>query len=241
MARTSRSVFQPDALAFFRGLRRQNTKPWFEAHRDQYLVAVRDPLRQLVEEMDLRLAGMAPEIIGDPKRSAFRIHRDIRFSRDKSPYKTHAACWFYHRDASRKVGQDGEGGSAGFYFHVEPGASLLGAGIWMPARPALARIRDRIAEDPDGFSAIASDRALKRRFGGLDDSAVLKRMPRGYPEDHPAAGWLKYQSFIMGRTLTDAEVTGPRLPTILEQDYARLLPLVRWLNGALGLPPAKRR
>ena len=241
MASTSRPIFTPDALRFFRGLKRANTKPWFEAHRDQYLVSVRDPLRQLVEEIDLRLAGFAPEIIGDPKRSAFRIHRDVRFSRDKSPYKTHAACWFYHRDASRKVGQDGEGGSAGFYFHIEPGASLVGGGIWMPARPALARIRDRMDESHDEFHAIAADKTLRRRFGGLDDSAVLKRMPRGYPEDHPAAGWLKYQSFTMGRSLTDTEVTGSRLPTILEQEYTRLVPLVRWLNRALGLATASRR
>lgn len=234
-------MFTPEALRFFRGLKRANTRPWFEAHRDQYLACVRDPLRQLVEEMDLRLAGFAPEIIGDPRRSAFRIHRDIRFSRDKSPYKTHAACWFYHQDASRKVGQDGEGGSAGFYFHLEPGASLVGGGIWMPARAALARIRKLMDARPAEFHAIASDKALRRRFGGLDDSAVLKRMPRGFPEDHPAAAWLKYQSFTMGRPLTDAEVTGVRLPTILEQEYTRLLPLVRWLNRALGLAPATRR
>src|SRR5947199_409431 len=99
-------------------------------------------MRALIEEMDVRLARFAPEITGDPKRSMFRIYRDIRFSKDKSPYKTHAACWFYHRDADARVGGDAEGGGAGFYFHLAPGGSLIGAGIWMPSRPILNRLRD---------------------------------------------------------------------------------------------------
>ena len=82
----------------------------------------------LVEEMDVRLAELAPEIVGDPKRSIFRIHRDVRFSNDKSPYKTNAACWFYHMDAGRGVGGDAPHGGAGFYFHLEPGESCWAAG-----------------------------------------------------------------------------------------------------------------
>lgn len=124
-------------------------------------------------------------------------------------------------------------GSAGFYFHLEPGRSMVGAGLWRPPKPQLDKLRDAIAEGPDGFERVA--KSLKK-FGGLDDEAVLKRMPRGYPETHPAARWLRYQSFTAGRQLKDAEVTGPRLPAILEKDFTALLPLVRWLNGALGLP-----
>jgi len=80
-------------------------------------------MRELIEEMDVRLARFAPEIVGDPRRSMFRIYRDMRFSKDKSPYKTHVACWFYHRDADSGVGGDAEGGGAGFYAHIEPGGS----------------------------------------------------------------------------------------------------------------------
>lgn len=230
-----------EALRFFTQLKRHNAKPWFEAHRATYEQAVRAPLRALVEAMDVRFARFAPEIVGDPRRSLFRIHRDIRFSRDKSPYKTHAGVWFHHRDAGRQVGREGEGGSAGFYFHLEPGASFVGGGLWMPPRSALAKLREALVDDPASFEAIVTEPRLGRRFGGLDDEAVLKRMPRGYAEDHPAAAWLRYQSFIMGRSLTDAQVTGARLPALLERDFASLLPLVRWLNGALGLAPARRR
>ena len=233
--------FTPDALRFLRGLKRHNVRPWFEAHRTDYEVHVRDPMRALIEQMDVRLARFAPEITGHPRRSMFRIYRDVRFSSDKSPYKTHAACWFHHRDADRRVGSEAEGGGAGFYFHVEPGGSYVGGGMWMPPRSVLGRIRDAIAEDPGAFDRLVRAPRLLRRFGGLSDEAVLKRMPRGFSDNHPAARWLRYQSFVMGRALTDAQVTSPRLPALLEQDFSLLLPLVRWINGALELRPAAQR
>jgi len=233
--------FSRASLRFFRGLARNNTRPWFEAHRADYERDVRAPMRALIEEMDVRLAGFAPEITGDPKRSMFRIHRDVRFSKDKSPYKTHAACWFAHRDADRRVGSEAEGGSAGFYLHLQPGNSFVGAGMWIPARPVLNKLRDGIAEKPRAFERVVQDPTFVRRFGGLDDEAMLKRMPRGFAETHPAARWLRYQSFTAGRRLTDAQVTSAKLPALLQADFTRLLPLVRWLNGALGLRSAARR
>ena len=235
-------TFTPATLAFFRGLARHNAKPWFEAHRADYEQQVVVPMHALIEEMDVRLARFAPEITGDPKRSMFRIYRDVRFSKDKSPYKTHAACWFWHRDADPRVGDQSDAGGAGYYFHLEPGSSFVGAGIWMPPRPLLAKLRDAIAEDVRGFERVVTHRGFVRRFGGgLDDEATLKRMPRGFAETHPAARWLKYQSFVAGRPVADRQTTSPRLPALLEADFTRLLPLVRWLNGALGHRAAARR
>jgi uncharacterized protein (TIGR02453 family) len=233
--------FTAATLRFFRGLKRHNTKPWFESHRAEYEQEVRAPMRALIEELDVRLARFAPEITGDPKRSMFRIYRDIRFSKDKSPYKTNAACWFRHRDAEARVGSEAEGGGAGFYFHLAPNSSFVGAGIWMPPRPMLNRLRDAIAEDSAGFERVVLAPAFRRRYGGLDDEAKLKRMPRGFAETHPAARWLRYQSFTAGRALRDAQVTSVRLAALLEDDFARLLPMVRWLNLALGLRPATSR
>lgn len=233
--------FTPAALRFLRGLARNNAKPWFERHKPDYERDVRLPMRALIEEMDVRFAGFAPEFTGDPKRSMFRIHRDVRFSRDKAPYKTHAACWFRHRDADHRVGGAAEGGGAGFYFHLEPGASFVGGGIWMPPRPVLSRLREGLADDLRGFERVVRSAAFRRRFGDLSDDAMLKRVPRGFAENHPAARWLKYQSFTVGRKLTDAQVTGSRLAALIEANFAAMLPLVRWLNGRLGLKGAARR
>lgn len=233
--------FTAATLRFLRGLKQNNAKPWFEAHRADYELHVRDPMRALIEEMDVRLARFAPEITGDPKRSMFRIYRDVRFSKDKSPYKTHAACWFHHRDADRRVGSEAEGGGAGFYFQIAPGECFVAAGIWMPPRSVLNRIRDAIAEDPRGFGRVVLARPFVRRFDGLHEEAVLKRMPRGFSEDHPAAPWLRFQSFTTGRALSEAQATRPRLGVLLEADFTGMLPLVRWLNAALGLRPATTR
>jgi uncharacterized protein (TIGR02453 family) len=230
--------FNPAALRFFRGLAANNEKAWFEAHREDYETEIREPMRELISEMDARIAKFAPEIGGDPKRSMFRINRDIRFSKDKSPYKTNAGCWFNHRSASRKVGSEANEGSAGYYFHFQPGKSFLGAGIWMPPRPQLNKLRDAIAEKPKPF--LEMTRSIPKRFGGLSDDNALKRMPRGYAEDHPAAQYLRFQSFTTGRELTDADVTSPKLPALLAREYEALLPLVRWINGSFGLSQQRR-
>lgn len=233
--------FSERGFRFLRALRRHNDRDWFAAHRAEYEAYVRDPMRTLVEEMDVRLARIAPEMVGDPARSIFRIHRDVRFSADKSPYKTHAAAQFYHRDAGRGAGVDATGAGASFYFHFDPVESFVAGGLWMPARPALNAIREALAADPDGFEAIVLNRAFRRRFGALEDEAVLKRMPRGFSENHPAARWLRYRSFVGYRALTPADVTSRRLPATLERDFVLLLPLVRWLNAAVGYQPALRR
>jgi uncharacterized protein (TIGR02453 family) len=225
--------FTPGALTFFRGLAKNNNKEWFEAHRAEYENEVREPMRELIGEMDARIAKFAPEIGGDPKRSMFRINRDIRFSKDKSPYKTNAGCWFNHRAATRKVGSEANEGSAGYYFHFQPGHSFLGAGVWMPPRPQLNKLRDAINEKPKPF--LEMTRGIPKRFDGLTDEGALKRMPRGYAEDHPAAKYLRFQSFTTGRELTDADITSPKLPALLAREYEALLPLVRWINGAFGL------
>ncbi len=233
--------FTPEALGFLRRLRRNNRRDWFERHRAVYEAEVREPMRALVEEMDIRLARLAPELTGDPRHSLFRIHRDIRFSADKSPYKTNAACQFYHQDAGRGAGQDAHAAGAGLYFQLAQGECFVAGGMWMPARPALERIREAIAHAPDAFGRLTSDSRFRRRFGRLDQEAMLTRMPRGYAEDHPAARWLRYRSFTASRDLDLEEVMSPRLPDILERDFTTLIPLVRWLNRAIGYSEWERR
>ena len=232
--------FDPALFRFFASLKRHNERGWFEGHRVEYESQVRGPMRAFVEEMDIRLARLAPELLGDPRRSLFRIHRDVRFSADKSPYKTHTACWFFHRDAGRGVGSEAHGG-AGLYVHLEPNQSMVGGGIWMPPKPTLDLIREAIAEHPTALAKLLQAPAFRRRFGGLSDEARLTRVPRGFAPDHPAGEWLRLKSFTAGRELTRDEALDPKLPARLETDFRTLLPLVRWLNAAIGFLPATSR
>ena len=233
--------FSPKAMTFLRGLAKNNRKEWFEEHRGDYETWLKQPLATLIEEVDVRLAEVAPEIIGSPKKSSFRIHRDVRFSKDKSPYKTHVACWFFHRDAGHGVGGDAAHGGAGFYFHMAPTGSFCGGGIWMPPRPALMKLRQALAENQEGFEEIVLAKAFTRRFGALDDEAMLTRTPRGFDPTHAAATWLRYQSFTAGQELSATDVRSAKLPDILAKSYAALTPFIRWLNDALGLKPSAMR
>jgi len=234
---------RPTSLTFLRALRKHNRRDWFEANRATFEREIKTPLKALVEELDVRFATLAPEFVGDPKSSLFRIYRDIRFSKDKSPYKTHAAFWIFHRAPGRGVGQTVDGG-AGFYFHLEPGASLVAAGLWMPPRPKLQLVRDAIADDVASWESVALAKPFVRRFGGLtedDPGAMLKRLPRGYAPGHPAERWLRFNSFTVSRALSNAEVLSPKVASAVMKDYAAMLPMVRWLNRALGFLPSTHR
>jgi len=233
--------FKPGAMAFLRGLGKNNRKEWFEEHRADYERHVKSPMLALIEEVDARLGAIVPEVIGSPRKSMFRIHRDVRFSKDKSPYKTHAACWFYHKDAGHSLGGEAAHGGAGFYFHFDAKSSFCGGGIWMPPRAGLQRIRQSLADDTKGFEEIVLSRGFRTRFGALDTEAMLQRTPRGFDADHRAAKWLRYQSFTAGRELTREELLSPKLPSVLEKNFGAMVPYVRWLNDALGLRAATSR
>jgi uncharacterized protein (TIGR02453 family) len=235
--------FRPRALAFLRDLRRNNRREWFEARRDVFVREVSDPMKALVEELDVRFADIAPEFVGDQKRSMFRIYRDVRFSRDKSPYKTHAALWIFHRAPGRGVGKEIDGG-AGFYVHLEPGHSLVAGGLWMPPRPSLAKVRAHFDVDLPGWNRAVGSPAFERRFGKLTDDepgVLLKRLPRGYAEGHPAERWLRYNSFTVSREYPDTEILSPKLVQRAMKDFVLIVPMCRWLNRALGYLPAASR
>jgi uncharacterized protein (TIGR02453 family) len=240
---TSFAGFSPAAFTFLRSLKKNNRREWFEANRATYERELKSPMKALVEELDVRFAELAPEYIGDPKSSMFRIHRDIRFSKDKSPYKTYVAFWIFHRAPGRGVGQTVDGG-AGFYFHLEPGACLVAGGLWMPPSPKLQKVREAIVDDLDAWEEVVTDKAFVRRFGGLtddEDGILLKRLPRGYAPGHPAERWLRFKSFTVSRALSDEDASSPKVAATVMKEYAVMLPMVRLLNRALGFLPAIRR
>ena len=233
--------FPAAGFTFLRGLKRHNERDWFEERREAFERGVRAPMAALVEALDVRMATIAPEIVGDPKKSVFRIHRDVRFSKDKSPYKAFLAAWLFHRDQGRSAAMRAHGGSAGVYVHFEPGASFIAGGMWLPPSATLERVRRTLIDDVAGFERAAASRAFVARYGGLTDEAMLTRPPRGFESDGPAARWLRYRSFMASRPIPDDDMRSAALPDLLTDDLAALAPLVRWLNAALGYRAADRR
>lgn len=217
--------FAPEARQFLRDLRDNNNREWFRPRKADYEQYVRRPLLDLVEELGDSIEEYAPGYLRDPRKSVYRIYRDIRFSRNKQPYKTHAAAVF------PPVGLDRHSG-AGFYFHFSPEELLVGGGVYAPGTSELLRIREQIAADPDEFRAILSNEAFARAFGGLEGER-LKRTPRGFPRDHPAADLLVYKQFLSGVTVSSEEIEKPSIGGLIDRHFRTLAPLLEYLNRPL--------
>ena len=183
-------TFSAETLRFLRALKRNNDREWFKARRDRYDTHVREPMIRLIERLAVDFQRFAPEIVASPKTSLYRVYRDTRFSDDKTPLKIQASASFRWRGL-------GKGEGAGLYLEVHPQWVWMGGGFWAPPTPQLVRIREHIAMTWPKIDQIAKARTL-RRIGPLHGDH-LTRVPRGYPKDHPAAEYLKYRQFLVGR------------------------------------------
>ncbi|AKC87873.1 DUF2461 domain-containing protein [Pseudoxanthomonas suwonensis] len=224
------SYFSDASFRFLRGLARHNDKAWFEQHRQDYEANVRQPFLRLLVDLQPALASVSPHFRADPRTvggSLFRIHRDARFSNDKSPYKSWQGARLFH-ERRREVP------APSFYLHLQPGESFVGAGLWHPEPDTQRRVRQFILDNPGAWKKAAHAPALRRRFD-LDDSEVLSRPPRGFPADFEFVGDLKHRNWVFWRSLDDATMTGPRLRRTLETDLAALGPFVDYLCAALDL------
>src|SRR5688572_27062687 len=175
-------AFPAEGIKFLRALKRNNKREWFLAHKSTYERAVKQPMELLVLSLAEDFAKMAPELVANPKTSIYRIYRDTRFSKDKSPYKTHAAAVFPRSGFEKHQG-------AALYLHIAPDEVFLGGGVYMPLPEDLNAIRRHIAENFSGFKSIVEGRSFCRIFGKLSGEQ-LARVPRGFPADHPAADYL---------------------------------------------------
>lgn len=224
------TYFTEASFRFLRGLARHNDKAWFQAHRADYEVHVRQPFLRLIAGLQPALARISPHYRADPRPlggSLFRIHRDARFSRDKSPYKTWQGARLFH-ERRREVP------APSFYIHLQPGESFVGAGLWHPEPDTQRRVRQFILENPGSWKAAAHAPALRRRFA-MDEREMLVRPPRGFPADFRFIDDLRHRNWVLWRPLEDATMTGPRLRHTLETDLAALGPFVDYLCAALDL------
>ena len=224
------TYFSNASFKFLRGLDRHNDKAWFDLHRQDYEAQVRQPFLRLVADLQPAVAAISPHYRADPRPvggSLFRIHRDTRYSHDKSPYKPWQGARLFH-ERRREVA------APSFYLHLQPGESFVGAGLWHPETHTQRKVRQFILENPAAWNKTAHDPKLRRRFD-LEDGEMLVRAPHGFPADFEFIDDLKHRNWAMLRPLDDATMTGPRLRRIVEADLATLAPFVDYLCAALDL------
>lgn len=222
--KTSFPGFSPEALRFFVQLKRYNNRLWFLKHKETYEREIKEPMVSLVLEINSQLRNLAPELITEPKRAIYRIYRDVRFSADKSPYKTHTAALF----APRGLGKHA---CAGLYFHFAPDELLLAGGVYMPGPKELLAIRSHIAANPKALPDILSQRQVAA-LGGLQGDRLV-RVPKGFAPDQPAADLLRYKQFLVWVKHPPEMALGEDLLHTIVQTFRTLLPLVRFLNAPL--------
>ena len=222
------SGFSSGALRFFRQLKRNNSREWFLAHKGIYEKEVKAPMVELVLALGAELQKFAPEMVTDPKRAIYRIYRDIRFSQDKTPYKTHIAAVFAPRGIPKHAG-------GGFYFHISPQELLIAGGVYMPGPKELLDIRNHISMNGPRLRKIIEDLQFKKHFGSLEGEK-LSRVPKGFPADHPAADLLRYKQFLVSVTEPPELALRPELLPRLTQHFRAMTPLVHFLNSPLTDP-----
>lgn len=212
-------------FAFLSDLKRNNDRAWFEAHKDRYLAAKAD-FESLVGELIRRIAAFDLSVEGlEPAKCVFRIFRDARFSKDKSPYKTNMGA--HIGAAGNKFRQ-----RAGYYLHLEPGNCFLGGGAYRPDAKWLKAIRDAIAEDGRFFRRLIGAPAFKKHFGAMGGE-TLKKAPQGFPADHPHADLLRHKDFLAMKPLKDGDFLKPGFAKEAAAAYKALVPFERFLNDVL--------
>ena len=214
-----------EGLQFLRSLKRNNNREWFQKHKSIYETQVKQPMESLIEFMATEFQRFAPEMVASPKASAYRIHRDTRFSKDKSPYKTHVAAVFPRSGLGKHEG-------AGYYLHVAPTELLIGGGLYMPLPEDLNAIRSHIAENAEAFIGIVEGRPFRRLFGTIGGEQ-LSRVPRGFPPDHAAAKYLRYKQFLASRTFEPDVATTDGFYKLVVETFRGMLPFIRFLNDPL--------
>jgi uncharacterized protein (TIGR02453 family) len=221
--------FSPALFDFLTDLRFHNERPWFEANKGRYERDVREPALAYIAAMAPRLAAISPELVAEAKKvggSLMRVHRDVRFAADKSPYKTNVGIQFRHA-----VGKDVH--APGLYVHLEPGGVFLAAGMWHPAADPLRQIRAAIQEQPAKWLAARDDDGFRGEWKLSGDS--LKRAPRDVDPAHPLIDDLKRTDFIAVVELDESAALGPAFIERSAQAFGQTTPLMRFLCSAVGL------
>jgi uncharacterized protein (TIGR02453 family) len=219
-------MIQQKTLDFLAGLRENNDRVWFDANRKQYEAAKKD-VEQAVGQLLLGCAAFDTSLQGlEAKSMMFRIFKDVRFSKDKSPYKTNLGAWMN--------GGGKNSMNAGYYLHIEAGdRSFLAGGSYMPPANVLKSIREAIDYDHEGLLEVLKEKEFVKNFGELGGE-TLKTSPKGYEKDHPAIDLLKHKSFVVSHKVSDKELVRPDFAAKAALIYKSMYPLTVFLNRAIA-------
>lgn len=218
-------MLHKNTLAFLKELKQNNNKPWFDANRPKYEIAKSD-FANLVKQLITETGKFdAPIAALEVKDCTFRLNRDIRFSKDKTPYKTNLGAGF---NAGGKKADN-----AGYYLHIEPGKSFIGGGFWMPSAEVLAKLRQEIDYNFADWNKIINHKNFKNNFvTGVDKNDSLVRPPKGYTVDNPAIDYLRLKSFIVTKPLADAEIIASSFVKSVTAVFKSMQPFLQFLNEA---------
>ena len=217
--------FSPEMVQFFRALKRNNRRDWFQPRKPLYEQHVKEPMLALVAAVNGELMRFAPEFVTDPKKAVFRIYRDTRFSADKTPYKTHVAASFWRRGAEHT-------GAGGFYFSVAPDQIEVAGGIYRPSPETTLLVRTHIAESYLELRRILAVRKTRKLFGYLKGDE-LTRAPKGFDSCHPALDLIKKKDWIFDVSLEPKLATTPKLFREIMDRFRAMAPLIEYLNRPL--------
>lgn len=233
MAKPAPTHFPAAGLQFLRDLAKNNDRDWFKPRKELYESSVLEPLRALLAALTASFEAAKVPLRADPAKSVFRVHRDVRFSADKSPYKTQASA-ILSPAADKST-------SGVVYLHLEPGASFVASAFYQPDKDELHRWRVSFVERTAEFQKVLKE--LQKNGLDLRTDEALVKMPRDFTEyaDSPLAAYFRLKSFILSRPLTDAEVTSPGLVKIVTEFAKKSLPLLEYGWASSKLAIANRR
>jgi uncharacterized protein (TIGR02453 family) len=223
--------FSPAAISFLRALKRHNDRDWFKARKERYEELLRNPLIAVIERLAGDFRTFAPDLVAQPKTSLYRIYRDTRFSDNKAPLKTHIAAVFPCRGLAKHQG-------AGLYLEVAPTWVWVGGGLYAPEPHQLQAVREHIAANLTRLRKIVESAPFRRHVGVLG-GAQLQRVPRGFPREHPAAPYLKYRQFVVGREFPAGFASSPSFYRGVLNVFRHLAPLTQFLNEPLLARPPR--
>jgi uncharacterized protein (TIGR02453 family) len=218
--------FPAEAMTFFRALKKNNRREWFQPRKHFYEERVKAPMLELVAAVNAEMRKSAPAFVREPERAVYRIYRDTRFSRDKTPYKTYIAAVFTRRGYEKHAG-------AGYYFSVSPHEIEVAGGVYMPGTEELRAIRLHLLEHHEEFARILRARRLRTLMGELKGEQ-LSRVPKGFPGAHPAAGLVRYRQWLLWTMLDPPLATTPRLFREIVARFRAMAPFIDFLNAPLG-------